>query len=991
MVDSALPAIRATVRPSEWSVARRRGPVYAVSGVVAIALLLLAPAGLQGGLSPPRSGSSTAPSDGHPTGSATFDTALPPPSLPLSAGAPPSGVGSGANAVLATLDLVHGDLAPGTDNHTMNGVAPLVSAYDPEKQAVYVASESGNYVQVVNATSHEVSAIISVPGGPTALVYDPAGHEVFAADYYSNNLSVINDTTDTVVGTIPVPSGIANVVSAPVDLLYDPLNQTVLVAQYGGYVCCTDNITVVNGITNRIAGEIPAPPGVISLAYNPSNHLLYALSRYGLEIGVTNLATGASVENMTPAGPSGYYTGIAIDPQSGLLYLTSTDFGAYVNVTAVAAGTGVTQRNTTLLEPGAQFGYPTPVYSNATQQLYVTGYTGELFTLTGSSGALLTSVLDGLCLGPVTLTVQGAPYMMPDTCGGTLLWLAEKTGEVSTSSVVGAAPTQVQQVPSTGDVAVLETGTQRLDLLDPSTGAVSESIGLAGSYGSSPAASAVDVRTGWLYFYDFLPPANTLTGPLVAYDTDAQAVLWTYPDCLGCVFDGLGDSNGTLYLDVIETGSLSVHLVELNATTGSVKEDVAVGSYASWSDLSVPQMGVEPIPGTTLVGLGDLPRGSTIVFNNSSATIVWSFNSSAATGPQAYLPLSNLLVVGSVDGSGNEFVVFLNASTGEVLQTVPIPFVATSIAPGGGSTQALVLEGGYVLTLSVASGAPIANITVPEEGGYTGLFPLATSGGVALPSSTYGAVYWIGASLNITGFAAVGPTVQGESLSLQANVTGGYGTETFAYTGLPAGCASSGLPTLSCVPLVAGAVTVRISGNDSTGLPGPAATLALTLSPFPLAVNVSSPTSYFLSGTSTTFAATLAGSEAGIAPYVNYSWSIHPASAGTLNRTNASTVTVTWAGGGSAQLVLTADLRGTEAQADLNVSVLASSSTSSFLGLSSTETLLFLVVVAVLVVVVVVAIVARRRGGSESAPSPPPDEPEPVEEAPPMEPPPPEA
>jgi YVTN family beta-propeller protein len=953
-----------------------RAPLAAL----AIALLLALPLGINAlSTAPPATRGLAA----APRGPDASTVRGPDPRSAPSAEPAPSGVGPGNNSILATLDLVHGTLVPGIDNDTMNSVAPLVAAFDPEKQVLYVASLALNAVQVVNITSHQVVGLISVPGGPRALVYDPAGHEIYVADVNSNNLSVINDTTNTVVGTIPVPSGNASIESAPVTLAYDPLNQTVLVGQYGGPLCCTDNITVVDGVTNRIVGEIPAPADVIAIAYNPSDNLLYALGSVGPTIGITSLVTGASVANWTPTVPAGTYTGITIDPQTGLLYLTSTDFGTRLNVTQISAATGVVDRNTSILEPGAAFGLVSPVYSNATGMLYVSGYTGELYTLSGGSGALVGGALDGVCVGPVVLTASGAPLVAPDTCGGVLLWLDGKTAVESSTSVTGAAPSSVQQIPSTGDVAVLEAGTQRLDLLNPSTGTVSEQISL-GAYGSAPAASTVDNSTGWLYFYNYVNAAELTTGPLVAYDTSAQAVIWTFPVCPGCLFDGLGDAYGEIYLDVINTSAQAVDLFTLNATSGHFAGEFQVAGYSYWADSALPQMDVAPMVGSvneSLVVLGDLPLETTFAYNLSAGAVAWTYPTGSATGSLAFLAASGLLAVGTTNTySGLYSVDFLNVTNGLSMQSVTIENVPLSLVPGAAGTEAFVLEGGFVLTLWPNSTLPLANLTVPADGGYTGLFSLGESGGIALPSPTFGTVFWIGATFNISDFSAVGPTVQGESLTLSANVTGGYGSETFVYTGLPAGCVSADAATLTCLPLTAGEVAVSLRANDSTGLSAVVAKLDLTLAAYPLTVNLSSATTYFLAGSSATFVAQLPASEAAIAPALNYSWSLQPAAAGTLNRTNASTVTVTWVTTGAVALVLTVDLRGTDAKTQLNLSVLSSTTTNSVLGVSGAEELLLLGLVVVIVVVGVAVFVVRSRRNAAAPPeetTPPEESPEP--------------
>jgi len=997
MGDRGVIGAEAWVRSTDRSARRgaRRGLVLFL--VVSIALLMAVPVSLDAfahGVATPHLGTprATTPSISS-TATRASDVATP----FVAGGHPPAGLGAGPSAILATIDLVDGAAAPGADNRTFNGVGPTSAAYDPENQLLYVASTQGRTVQIVNTTTRQVVGEIPIVGTPVSIVYDPAGREVFVADYSSNNVSVINDLTNTLVGQIPIPSGVVGVQSGPSSLVYDSLNHTVLVGQYGSSGCCTDNITVVNGVSNEVVGELPAPEDVIGLAYNPNSELVYALGEVdpGIgntapEVGIWDLTTGASAGNWTPLVPLGYYTGIAVDPQAGLVYLASSGLDAFANLTEISAANGHVVHNTTLREPGTSFDVVSAVYSNSTGKIYFSGETEELFTITAASDALVGGIVDGSCIERVALTASGAPFVVPDSCADALIWLDGKTALVTQTSNVGADPVAVEQLPGTGTIAVVESSTQRLDLVDPTSLAVTQQLPLSPTYGHAPAATTTDSQTGWLYYYDTGNGGSTTTGPVVAFDTSGDAVRWTYTPCSGCAFDGLGDSNGWIFVVVINSTADATQLLELNATTGAVEGNLFVASNGSFLYTSLPQTEVDFVANTSVAVLADLALEAVIALNISSAVTVWNDASGPATGPLAYLPQSNLVAF-ATGTPGAYAVEFANATTGTVVRIVPIPNQPTSIAPGGTGTDAYVLEQGYLLRVSTL--VDPVNISVPAAAGLTGVFYLNGSGGIGVPSENFGAVYWLGAALNITGFAAVGPTVQGETLTLQANVTGGYGADTFVYSGLPPGCVAANAASVTCDPLSSGPAVVTVRANDSTGLPATSAKADLLLAEYPLVVNLSSATTFFLVGTSATFAAQLPANESGISPFLNYSWALDPATAGTLNRSNASTVTVVWDRTGSVTLVLSTDFRGTAASVQLKLSVLTSSTSSSFLGLTGTETLLLIGLVVIVVAAVAAALFLRSRRDSPSpAPEPAPEteeppvpEPEPAAETPPPE------
>jgi hypothetical protein len=87
------------------------------------------------------------------------------------------------------------------------------------------------------------------------------------------------------------------------------------------------------------------------------------------------------------------------------------------------------------------------------------------------------------------------------------------------------------------------------------------------------------------------------------------------------------------------------------------------------------------------------------------------------------------------------------------------------------------------------------------------------------------------------------PTAQvGQQIQLIVKAEGGYGTLTYAYSGLPFGCSSADTPALNCTPTVAGLYIITISVHDQVGnrathqvslyvspaSPSPSGTLGLT-------------------------------------------------------------------------------------------------------------------------------------------------------------------
>ena len=883
----------------------------------------------------------------------------------------PAGVGPGRNGVLATLDLTGGSPVPGASTATKNGVTPFASTYDPSNHLLYVAALATNAVLAIDETSRMVVAQIPVGLEPAGVVYDPAGHQVFVANFQSNNVTVIDDQTNRVVANVVVPSGDPNVPSGPMAMAYNALNHTVLVGQYGSGACCTRNVTVIDGLTDQVLTELPAPDDVVALSYNPLDHLLYALGGINLTIGITDLSANRSVGNWSFAFPGSFPSGLAVDPVEGLVLLLSTTGIDSLTLTQIFADTGTISRNTSLPEPGAAFFGPAwPVLSNTTGKVYVTGQTGELFTVTESTGAYVGSSLDGSCLVAVALTASGAPLAVPDACAAAVVWLDGTTARATATQYIGADPVAAVELPAAGEIAVLEADTQRIDLLDEPGLTVSARIPLAIQSIDVPLVLATDPRTGWLYTYaqTIALISQTTTGPLQAYDPATNSIRWTWSPCNGCYLDGVGDRNGTLYVDALSPGGPTDDLYELNATTGAVEgsQRIAIGSGTSGSP-PWPQSSVAPVPNASLVVVADRANNSAIAVNTSSGQLAWTVPTGTGTGPLAYLPGSRLVALGATI-AGTPSIEFVNATTGAILGAEPIPARATSVVAGGFGDDVLVLNAGDVADVRSGNSTQLP-VTVPANASLSGLFPLAGSAGVLAPSRAYGAAFWVGLGLTLGSPELSSPLVQGETFTLTFNVSGGFGAATFRYLGLPEGCAAANSAILSCLPLVAGPVAVSLIANDSTGLPATSDSVQFTLAPYPLNVTIAGPTSYVAVGGLGTFAAQLSAGEAAFASYLNFSWSLSPSTAGTLNRTNASTVTVALSQSGRVELVLVSELRGTTGVARLNLTG-TSLSGGTILGLSGGQLLLALGALAAVIVVAVVVIVIRSRRPPPPAPEP---------------------
>ncbi|HEY6238295.1 MAG TPA: hypothetical protein VIZ68_03815, partial [Thermoplasmata archaeon] len=651
---------------------------------------------------------------------------------------------------------------------------------------------------------------------------------------------------------------------------------------------------------------------------------------------------------------------LTVDPTDGLVYVATTSLSDWANVTELSATFGSAIHNITVYQAGAFFGGASVVYSSATGKVYLSAQSVELFSITANTGTLGAGSALGSCVGEVTLTGSGAPLVAVDGCADTLLWLDGNTGSLQHTTNVGADPVAAAQAPGSHVIAVAEYNTQRIDLLD--AGTLTSTGDIALPFGEFPTALTSDPTTGWLYGIDNGYGVTSVT----AYDSVSGATMWTSP-CNGCWMEGIADDHGTIFASVGDIAHLSELLYRFNASTGAASVAIHVAPLPVLGSYSLGLGGVVALPNSTTVVVS-IPLASEVVaVNSTSGLVLWTDPTGNATGPIALVAGTDLVALGT-GGTDSPGVEFVNATTGSPVTTVPLSSPPTSITSGGNGSEVYVLAGGSVYRVSAALGGTAVPITMPAGAQLSGVFYLGASGGIAVPSRSFGTVYWVGATVNVTAFSSLGATVQGEPLGLQVNVTGGYGPRTFAYAGLPSGCPTADTATLSCLPLSAGTFTVGVTVDDLTGAPSATFSTDLLLAPFPLNVSVATVSGSPHAGGSITLAVALGPNQSAIAPYLNYSWTVSPASAGRLNNSTSTSVNVTFSAAGPATVALTTDFRGTTSVTYANFTVGTLGSSGSAFGLNLPLWELAALAIGLVIVVVAVALVLRsRRPGSPAA------------------------
>jgi len=190
-------------------------------------------------------------------------------------------INSSTNRIEWTIPLV--------DDGCPNGCGPDVQTYDPANGDIYVTDIVTNEVSVI----HGSTAVAAIPVGvsPNGAAYDSANGDVYVSNEGSTlltNLTVINGTTNTVSGQVyPVETGPG--------VTYDEANGDVYVCENAAGPGQSNLVTAVNGSTNEVAATMPIGSACGAAVYDPANDYVYVTDRF--------LAKGPDTPSVTVVDP----------------------------------------------------------------------------------------------------------------------------------------------------------------------------------------------------------------------------------------------------------------------------------------------------------------------------------------------------------------------------------------------------------------------------------------------------------------------------------------------------------------------------------------------------------------------------------------------------------------------------------------------------------------------------------------------------------------
>jgi YVTN family beta-propeller protein len=775
------------------------------------------------------------------------------------------------------------------------GTDPVADVFDPVNGDVYVANGGTTTVSVISGSSNTVIATVNVGNGPDILGYDSGNGDIYVPNFSASTMSVISGATNTVVSTFGTGTD-------PDSVVYDSGNGDNFVTNFA-----TETVSVLAGSGNSLVATLSTGTHPLADAYDGANGDVYVTNDVSNTVTVistllmlntaTSTLRGAGVAGSTfeylgvGASPSGAVydsgdsdvfvanaasanlsvintvtnsvvattsvgsgpTGVAVDSGNGDVYVTN--FGG----TTVSVVSGTSHTVVGSVNVGSEpFGI---AYDSGNGDLYVANFgSSNISVINGATNTLVTTL--SVAGGPDGVAYDSAngDIYVASVGGASVIVISGGTNTVVTSISVFSPATSLAYDSGNGDLYVLTPNLATVSIISGATNTVGASV----SVGSGAEREVYDSGNGDVYVADHIPSA------LSVISGSTNAVVATLPDPQGPWAEAYDSGDGDLY--VANQGSNSVSIVPTFVAT----------TFPSTATVDVEQSLLASAP---LVGEGTGKVVMTLVSSNGSGLSCSPdpIGPSAVSGAcVANIPGSYTVTLTVTDSAGNSVdssftVRVLSTPTESVSVASPASVdlgqtTLLSTTSNGGSRLYTYNWSGLpagcasantasLLCTPTHAGAAFVNVTAVDTNGF-----VVTAGPEVLIVSSDPAV---------TAPVATPTSVDlFESVTINVSlISPGNGSDTYSWTGLPAGCASQNSLAITCSPAVAGTFSVAVTVGDSNGFVARSTSLTFVVAPALGTPTVTESASVLDIGQTVVLSADISG---GSGTYT-YSWSGLPA------------------------------------------------------------------------------------------------------------------
>ena len=360
--------------------------------------------------------------------------------------------------------------------------------------------------------------------------------------------------------------------------------------------------------------------------------------------------------------------------------------------------------------------------------------------------------------------------------------------------------------------------------------------------GSAPGAAYSESQVATLNFTD-----PTVTGTTVGYVYINQSKTgWVFQNGYANLVIYAGTY--TLY-ESVGTGAPKA-LGTCTLPGGTITRVSASTGCSSGGGLSISSFTITPSPATVgqAMAINVAVSGGTSPYSYAYTGLpggCTSTNSSAfSCVPTSPGTFSVMVTVTDSTGAKQTDTVSLTVGAGTGSLTVSLTVSKNPVVAGNPTTLTVTVTGGTAPFTYIYNGLPTgcttsnsSSITCTPASTVNGSFAITVTvtdaqgrtGSISVTLSVSSSGSSGGAPTITTFVASPNPATEGKTVTFAAQISGGVGTVTYAYSGLPTGCSGTTDP-LTCTPTVNGTYTVVLTASDSAGTSRPAQ-LTLVINP----------------------------------------------------------------------------------------------------------------------------------------------------------------
>jgi|GEM_PF-4253677 len=698
-------------------------------------------------------------------------------------GPAPTGAGrispaAGPLAVQFTASLVNGTVVAG--NEVLPGYFhPVESAFDPVHDLWFV-EDADRSVVALDASTLQTVAELPTPNGSGPMVVDPVHGRLYVGSFrviYEFNTSTLRSA-----GVVPVGTGPWQV-SALVD---DPDHQRLLAA-------ASPNASglLVDTSTGTVVGSVAGIPDLSVGVYDPLLGDLLLGNSSSSDVEELDAVRDQVVGTLNVGG--GTVSGLAIDPTGVDLFSSGPGLG--LSRTDVVNGTVMARHDFGTRPSGLVFDPDTGVAIVADPAASLL----SAFYATNASPAWSVAVPNDLPISSNTWQPVESPAL------GTVFLASGFADSLEAVSVLNhtvyrslptwTEPEAIAWDGACGCYAIPDLTRDVVELVDPATLRVKTTAPLPA--GGTSIAYAGD--TGDLFVTLFQGPLsegiavlNGSTGALVRTLTGVSSPA-------GIAYD---PANGDMY--VTDGGAKRVAV--FNATTYAWVRNITLGGWG-W--------GMAYVPGPNEIFAAD---GTDVAIIDAATQSVNATVPLGGTVNQlAYDPVNGAVYAAAEYGAASGNVTPIDVTTAQTGTPIPVLFPQSlAVDPSTGTVFIANLTGN--LTAVNISTSTISHLPVGEQGDSLLWAPNGqliegdTLGGAIYDISSAPDVHLYNATFSVTPFLVT----TGTTVTVTTDASGGVGTVTVQYSGLPAGCPGSGA-AFQCAPTSPGTYPIMATLTDSSG------------------------------------------------------------------------------------------------------------------------------------------------------------------------------